>query len=49
MTGVQTCALPIYFDTFPPIETDDEAFKADVERETSSKVVLLAPGEVHAT
>ncbi|HWV83888.1 MAG TPA: metal-dependent hydrolase [Capillimicrobium sp.] len=41
--------IPGHYDTFPPIETDAEAFKADVERETSSKVVLLKPGETHAT
>ena len=39
--------IPIHYDTFPPIETDAEAFKADVERETDSKVVILAPGETH--
>jgi L-ascorbate metabolism protein UlaG (beta-lactamase superfamily) len=41
--------IPIHYDTFPPIETDAEAFKADVERETDSKVVILAPGETHTT
>ncbi len=39
--------IPGHYDTFPPIETDAEAFKADVERETSSKVVLLKPGGTH--
>jgi L-ascorbate metabolism protein UlaG (beta-lactamase superfamily) len=46
LVGAPT-VIPGHFDTFPPIETDDEAFKADVERETSSKVVLLAPGETY--
>ena len=41
--------IPGHYDTFPPIETDAEAFKADVERETSSKVVLLKPGESWST
>jgi L-ascorbate metabolism protein UlaG (beta-lactamase superfamily) len=41
--------IPGHYDTFPPIETDAEAFKADVERETSSKVVLLEPGESWST
>ncbi|MBA2546527.1 MAG: metal-dependent hydrolase [Solirubrobacterales bacterium] len=36
--------IPMHFDTFPPIETDAEAFKADVESKTSSKVEVLAPG-----
>ena len=39
--------IPMHFDTFPPIETDAEAFKAEVESKTSSQVVVLAPGESH--
>ena len=41
--------IPIHYDTFPPIETDAEAFKSDVESATGSKVVILAPGETHTT
>jgi L-ascorbate metabolism protein UlaG (beta-lactamase superfamily) len=37
----------MHYDTFPPIETDAEAFKSDVEASTSSEVVVLAPGEAH--
>jgi L-ascorbate metabolism protein UlaG (beta-lactamase superfamily) len=37
--------IPCHYDTFPPIETDAEAFKSDVESNTSSKVAVLAPGE----
>jgi L-ascorbate metabolism protein UlaG (beta-lactamase superfamily) len=37
--------IPCHYDTFPPIETDAEAFKSDVESKTSSKVVVLQPGE----
>lgn len=40
--------IPIHYDTFPPIETDAAAFKADVEAGTSSEVVLLDPGQSHA-
>ena len=40
--------IPCHYDTFPPIETDAQAFKADVESTTSSKVVVLEPGETHA-
>ena len=40
--------IPCHYDTFPPIETDAEAFKADVERATSSSVLVLAPGESHS-
>jgi L-ascorbate metabolism protein UlaG (beta-lactamase superfamily) len=39
--------IPIHYDTFPPIETDAQAFKTDVENATESKVVVLAPGESH--
>jgi L-ascorbate metabolism protein UlaG (beta-lactamase superfamily) len=39
--------IPMHYDTFPVIEIDSGAFKADVESKTSSQVVLLKPGEVH--
>jgi L-ascorbate metabolism protein UlaG (beta-lactamase superfamily) len=39
--------IPCHYDTFPPIETDAQAFKSDVESQTSSKVVVLAPGDTH--
>ena len=37
--------IPMHYNTFPPIETDAEAFKSDVESKTTSKVAVLAPGE----
>lgn len=37
--------VPIHHGTFPPIETDAEAFKADVEAAGSARVTVLAPGE----
>jgi L-ascorbate metabolism protein UlaG (beta-lactamase superfamily) len=40
-----TTVIPCHYDTFPPVETDSQAFKAEVEDQTSSKVELLAPGE----
>jgi L-ascorbate metabolism protein UlaG (beta-lactamase superfamily) len=40
--------IPCHYDTFPPIETDAEAFKADVESDTSATCVVLAPGETHS-
>ena len=40
--------IPMHYDTFPPIETDSGAFKAEVEEKTSSTVVLLQPGETHS-
>ena len=39
--------IPMHYDTFPPIETDAEEFKSDVESKTSSKVVILEAGETH--
>jgi L-ascorbate metabolism protein UlaG (beta-lactamase superfamily) len=42
--GART-VIPCHYNTFPPIETDAEAFKADVEAQTSSKVEILQPGE----
>lgn len=39
--------IPMHFNTMPVIETDPEAFKSDVESRTSSKVVILEPGETH--
>src|SRR5262245_14287269 len=40
--------IPMHYDTFPAIETDSEAFKAEVESKTSSQVALLKPGETHS-
>jgi len=40
--------IPIHYDTFPPIETDAQAFKSDVESKTGAKCVVLAPGETHS-
>jgi L-ascorbate metabolism protein UlaG (beta-lactamase superfamily) len=37
--------IPMHYDTFPPIETDAEAFKADVESATSSRVEVMKPGD----
>ena len=37
--------IPCHYNTFPPIETDAEAFKNDVK---GSEVVILDPGETHS-
>lgn len=37
--------IPCHYDTFPPIETDSAAFKADVEAGGMATVDVLAPGE----
>jgi L-ascorbate metabolism protein UlaG (beta-lactamase superfamily) len=39
--------IPMHYNTFPPIETDPEEFKSEVESKTSSKVVVMEPGETH--
>ena len=46
LTGAKT-VIPMHYNTFPPIETDAEAFKADVEAK-GAQVVVLAPGESHS-
>ena len=42
-----TTVIPMHYDTFPAIETDAESFRADVEADTSSAVVVLEPGATH--
>src|SRR2546427_829902 len=46
LLGARTL-IPCHYNTFPPIETDAEAFKSDVESQTSSKVVVLEPDQSH--
>jgi L-ascorbate metabolism protein UlaG (beta-lactamase superfamily) len=41
--------IPCHYDTFPPIETDAQAFKSDVQGTGAGEVVVLAPGETHST
>ena len=38
--------IPCHYNTFPPIETDAQAFKSDVESATQSNVVILEPGRI---
>ena len=40
--------IPCHYGTFPPIETDAQAFKSDVEGKGGSSVVVLEPGETHS-
>ena len=39
--------IPCHYDTFPPIETDAQAFKTDVQDGGIAEVAVLAPGESH--
>ena len=40
--------IPCHYGTFPPIETDPEIFKSDVENSTASEVIVLEPGGTHS-
>lgn len=37
--------IPIHYNTFPPVETDAQAFKSDVQNAGFAEVVVLEPGE----
>jgi L-ascorbate metabolism protein UlaG (beta-lactamase superfamily) len=39
--------IPCHYDTFPPVETDSQAFKSDVQNAGYSEVILLQPGDTH--
>jgi L-ascorbate metabolism protein UlaG (beta-lactamase superfamily) len=39
--------IPCHYGTFPPVETDVQAFKSDVEQAGYAQVVVLEPGESH--
>ena len=39
--------IPCHYDTFPPVETDAQAFRSDVQNAGFSEVVVLQPGETH--
>jgi L-ascorbate metabolism protein UlaG (beta-lactamase superfamily) len=40
--------IPCHYNTFPPIETDAQAFKSDVASAGAGEVVVLDPGETHS-
>ena len=48
LVGAKT-VIPCHYNTFPPIETDAQAFKSDVESATRSNVAVLDPGQSHST
>jgi L-ascorbate metabolism protein UlaG (beta-lactamase superfamily) len=39
--------IPCHYNTFPPIETDVQAFKEDVQNAGFSEVIVLEPGGTH--
>jgi L-ascorbate metabolism protein UlaG (beta-lactamase superfamily) len=44
LVGAKT-VIPVHYNTFPPIETDAMAYKAEVEAAGIAKVAVLEPGE----
>ena len=39
--------IPCHYNTFPPIVSDAQAFKSDVQNAGFAEVVVLEPGETH--
>jgi L-ascorbate metabolism protein UlaG (beta-lactamase superfamily) len=39
--------IPCHYDTFPPIATDVQAFKSDVQNAGYAEVIVLEPGATH--
>lgn len=39
--------IPCHYNTFPPIQTDAQAFKQDVQNAGFSEVLVLDPGDTH--
>jgi L-ascorbate metabolism protein UlaG (beta-lactamase superfamily) len=39
--------IPCHYNTVPPIETDAQAFKSDVQQGGIAEVAVLDPGESH--
>jgi L-ascorbate metabolism protein UlaG (beta-lactamase superfamily) len=39
--------IPCHYNTFPPIQTDPDAFKSEAESTTRSSVEVLDPGATH--
>ena len=55
MDAVEACrmigarqVIPCHYNTFPPIETDAQQFKTDVENAMYGEVVVLEPGDTHS-
>jgi L-ascorbate metabolism protein UlaG (beta-lactamase superfamily) len=48
LVGAKT-VIPCHYNTFPPIETDAQAFKSDVESAGYANVAVLEPGETYST
>ena len=46
LVGAHT-VIPCHYDTFPPVETDVQAFKAEVEAAGHAQVVVLEVNGTH--
>jgi L-ascorbate metabolism protein UlaG (beta-lactamase superfamily) len=46
LVGAKT-VIPCHYNTFPPIQTDPDAFKSEAESTTRSSVEVLDPGATH--
>jgi L-ascorbate metabolism protein UlaG (beta-lactamase superfamily) len=46
LVGAKT-VIPCHYNTFPPIETDAQAFKSDVQQGGIAEVAVLEPGGSH--
>jgi L-ascorbate metabolism protein UlaG (beta-lactamase superfamily) len=40
--------IPCHYGTFPPIETDAQGFKSDVQNAGAGEVVVMNPGDTHS-
>ena len=47
LIGAKTI-IPCHYNTFPPIETDANAFATDLESQLDATAVVLSPGDTHA-
>jgi L-ascorbate metabolism protein UlaG (beta-lactamase superfamily) len=48
LVGAAT-VIPCHYNTFPAVAADAQAFKASVEKQTNSRVVVLEPDESYDT
>jgi L-ascorbate metabolism protein UlaG (beta-lactamase superfamily) len=46
LIGAKT-VIPCHYNTFPPIETDANAFASDVQSQLDATAVVLSPGDTH--
>jgi L-ascorbate metabolism protein UlaG (beta-lactamase superfamily) len=47
LVGADT-VIPMHYDTFPPVESDVQAYKREVEQAGFAQVVVLEPGATYS-